>query len=135
MRHRRVERHRPVGTSFIGSFDDGPDQSLIVLCGDIDAAAVERLELHIDGLLGAGTRFLTIDAAAVDGYAPQLVPLLGYTQRRLGARVGIVAVRGLPPDLPSVAVIAPKPVPASVGPTSASAVASPAEHAPSVLLP
>ncbi len=91
----RGERPEPLPLSFIGSFAQGPGQALIVLRGDLDAEVVERLRLHIDGLLETGTRFLTIDAAAVVSYDPCLLSLLGQTQGRLGTRAGIVVVHGL----------------------------------------
>ncbi|MDQ4115438.1 MAG: STAS domain-containing protein [Actinomycetota bacterium] len=88
-------------TSFIGSFpdDEGPGHGLVVVRGDIDAAVVDRLEEHIDGLLAAATRFLMIDAVAVDSYDAELLELLGRTQRRLTPRRGMLQVRGLHPNL------------------------------------
>ena len=89
------------GTSFVGSFpdDDGPGRGLIVLRGDVDAATVERLRVHIDGMLAVASRFLVIDASAVDSYDEGLLDLLGHTQHRLSPRRGLLEVRGLHPSL------------------------------------
>lgn len=88
----------PAPASFIGSFCDEPDQALIVLCGDIDAATVHRLGLHIDACLAVSTiRFITINAGAVDRYDAALLDLLGRTQHRLGRVRGLLRVRGLHP--------------------------------------
>lgn len=84
-------------TGFIGSFLDGPEQGLIVLRGDLDAAVVDRLGCHIDDFLAGPTRFLMIEARGVDSYHPELLDLLGHTQHRLGARCGMLQVRGLRP--------------------------------------
>lgn len=89
------------GTSFVGSFpdDDGPGRGLIVLRGDVDAATVGRLRVHVDGMLAVASRFLVIDASAVDSYDEGLLDLLGHTQRRLSRQRGLLAVRGLHPSL------------------------------------
>ena len=96
-----VGGNRADATSFIGSFpdDDGPGQGLIVVRGDVDAATVDRLRVHIDGLLALASRFLVIDASAVDSYDEGLLDLLGHTQRRLSRRRGMLQVRGLRPGL------------------------------------
>ena len=72
---------------------------MIVLRGDIDAATVERLDDHVADFLDAATRFLVIDAAAVDSYDATLLDLLGRTQNRLGERHGLLEVQGLHPAL------------------------------------
>lgn len=104
------EDRRVAGTSFIGSFLDEPDQAEIVLRGDIDAAVVERLGSHLDDVLARTTRFITIDAAAVDSYDDGLLDLLGRTQHRLGGRRGLLRVRGLRPCLLASAVPVSEPV-------------------------
>lgn len=88
-------------TSFIGSFPDegGPGQGLITLRGDIDAATVDRLRVHIDDLVAAGTRILGIDMSAADSCDAALLDLLGHTQHRLNRRRGLLHVRGLHPSL------------------------------------
>ena len=68
-----------------------------MLRGDIDAATVERLALHIQDVLEARTQFVTVDAAAVNSYDPDLLDLLGRTQHRLGSHRGMLQVRGLHP--------------------------------------
>lgn len=85
--------------TFIGSFADGPDQVLIVLRGDLDRAAVDRLVLHLDGVHAAGTRFVVLDAAAVTHCDPTFLDLLGRTQRQLARQHGLLTVRGLRPHL------------------------------------
>lgn len=76
---------------------------MIVLRGDVDAAAVTRLDAHITGVRAVGARFLTIDAAAaVDSYDRALLDLLGRTQSRLGMSRGLLRVRGLHPSLLAV---------------------------------
>ncbi|MDN5916694.1 MAG: hypothetical protein L0I76_16580 [Pseudonocardia sp.] len=96
MAHRHlVPAPRPSAATFIGSFFDEPDQALIVLRGDVDAATVDRLGVHIDDVLAAAARFLTIDARDVDRYAPALLNLLGRTQHRLGRHHGLLQVQGL----------------------------------------
>ncbi len=94
-----IDRHRQDSASFVGSRADGPGNGVIVLRGDIDAAAVERLGGHVDDFLAAATRFLMIDAAAVDSYDATLLDLLGHTQNRLGMRRGLLRVQGLHPAL------------------------------------
>ncbi len=96
-----IEHDRAGATSFIGSFpdDDGPGQGVIVVRGDVDAATVYRIALHIDGLLAAATRFLLLEASAVDSYDGALLDLLGRTQHRLSRRRGLLQVRGLHPSL------------------------------------
>jgi ABC-type transporter Mla MlaB component len=89
--------------SFIGTFVAGPDntaadQAEVVLRGDLDAAAVDRVGEHIAALLRTPVRFLTIDAAAVDRVDPALLELLSRTQRRLRIRRGMIEVRGLHPS-------------------------------------
>lgn len=85
--------------SFIGSFPEEMDQAVIVLRGEIDAATVLRLAAHVEDLLAVHTRFLTIEAGAVDGYGVGLLELLGQVQHRLGSRRGLLTVRGLHPCL------------------------------------
>ncbi len=82
---------------FIGSILDGPGHGLIVLRGHIEAAAVRRLSEHIDAFLDGLTRYLMVDARAVERYHPDLLDLLGDTQRRLAARRGTLEARGLHP--------------------------------------
>ncbi len=118
-------------TSFIGSFpdDDGPGQGLVVVRGDIDAAVVDRLEEHIDGLLAAATRFLMIDAVAVDSYDAALLELLGRTQRRLTPQRGMLQVRGLHPNLlprPAPESMPDRPDPARPAPAAQDSVDQPA---------
>ena len=84
-------------TCFIGSILDGPGDGLIVLRGDLGAAAVGRLGEHIDAFLAGPTRYLVIDARAVERYHPDLLDLLGHTQRRLEDRRGMLQARGLHP--------------------------------------
>ncbi len=85
MAYEHAVEHRQSGddersgrSSFIGSFpdDDGPGQGVIVLRGAIDAATLSRLRVHIDGLLAIGTRFLVLEAGAVDCYDVGLLELL-----------------------------------------------------------
>jgi STAS domain len=100
--HRRAaESGHAVATSFIGSFpDEGrPGQGLITLRGDIDAATVDRLRVHIDDLVAAGTRILGIDMSAAAGCDVALLDLLGHTQHRLNRRRGLLHVQGLHPSL------------------------------------
>jgi hypothetical protein len=102
MAHRRAaESGHAVATSFIGSFADegGPGQGLITLRGDIDAATVDRLRVHIDDLVAAGTRILGIDMSATDSCDEALLDLLGHTQHRLNRRHGLLHVQGLHPSL------------------------------------
>lgn len=87
----------PGSTSFIGSFLDDPEDGLIVLRGDLGAAAVDRLGCHIDTFLAGPTRFLMLDARAVDSYHGDLLSLLARTQRRLATRRGMLQLRGLDP--------------------------------------
>lgn len=93
-------KYPPAGRSryFIGSFADVSHQGMILLRGTLDAAAVERLREHIDGLLADSARFLIIDAHGVDAYSSDLLDVLASTQRRLGARRGMVQVYGLRPN-------------------------------------
>jgi hypothetical protein len=86
-----------IAASFIGSFRDDSDLAVIVLRGKISADVVERLGVHIGDCLAAGTRSLTIDAAAVESYGTPLLDLLGRTQARCGQRCGILQARGLHP--------------------------------------
>ena len=89
---------------FIGTFVAGPDntatdQAEIVLRGDLDAAAVDRVGEHIiAALLRTPVRFLTIDASTVGRVDPALLELLSRTQRRLRNRRGMIDVRGLRPS-------------------------------------
>lgn len=102
MAHRRAAQSgHAVATSFIGSFPDegGPGQGLITLCGVIDAATVDRLRVHIDDLVVAGTRILGIDMSATDSCDDALLDLLGHTQHRLNRRRGLLHVHGLHPSL------------------------------------
>lgn len=111
----------PEPTSFIGSTADGPGHGVIVLRGDIDAETVERLDEHVADLLAAATRFLVIDASAVDSYDATLLDLLGRTQNRLGERHGLLEVQGLHPALISADGALPdRSGPAHVGPSRAS---------------
>ncbi|WP_177238674.1 STAS domain-containing protein [Pseudonocardia ammonioxydans] len=103
-------------TCFIGSILDTPGEGLIVLRGELDAAAVDRLREHIDAFLAGTTRHLVLDARAVQRFHPALPGLLGGTQRRLAVRRGMLQVRGLAP-----AAIAPDDT-ASDGPASDYAV-------------
>lgn len=89
--------------SFIGTFPEEPDQAVIVLRGEIDAATVVRLGAHVEDLLAVHTRFLTIEAGAVQGYEAGLLDLLGVVQHRLGTRRGLLTVRGLHPCRPAAA--------------------------------
>lgn len=66
-------------TCFIGSILDGPGHGLIVLRGELGTAAVDRLGCHIDAFFDGPTRFLMLDARAVECYHPDLLDLLGYT--------------------------------------------------------
>ncbi|MDQ4115647.1 MAG: hypothetical protein M3235_01655, partial [Actinomycetota bacterium] len=50
-------------------------------------------------LLAIGTRFLVLEAGAVDCYDVGLLDLLGHTQHRLSRRRGLLQVRGLHPSL------------------------------------
>lgn len=93
-------------TCFIGSIVDAPGEGLIVLRGELDAAAVDRLREHIDAFLAGATRYLVLDARAVRHFDPELPGLLGCTQRRLAVRRGMLQVRGLPPTRPAPAAIA-----------------------------
>lgn len=85
--------------SFIGSFPEDADQAVIVLRGPIDPGTVDRLADHVEDLLGIRTRFLAIDATAVDSYDERLLELLGRSQHRLEARRGLLTVHGLHPSL------------------------------------
>lgn len=108
--------------SFVGSFPADAGQAVLVLRGDIDAAVVDRVAEHVEDLLEICTRFLDIDATAVDSYDPALLDLLAHTQHRLGARRGMLQVRGLRPSglaepataAPDVAAPAPAPDPVVV---------------------
>lgn len=100
MLHTHSEQNQDhIGSTFIGTFSDRPDDALIVLSGDIDAEVAARLRTHIDTVLAARTRFLTIDASAVIRCDPGLLDLLGRTQRRLARYHGLLSVRGLHPHL------------------------------------
>lgn len=90
------------GASFIGSFLDDPEDGLIVLRGDLGAATVDRLGCHLDTFLAGPTRFLMLDARAVDSYHGDLLNLLARTQHRLATRRGMLQVRGLDPTLAGV---------------------------------
>lgn len=83
------------GTSFVGSFVEDHESAEIVLRGDVDAAVAARVRVHIDTLRAAGIRFLTIDATAVDRFDETLIDLIGFAQRQLGTRRGMIQVRGL----------------------------------------
>ncbi|MBC3190951.1 STAS domain-containing protein [Pseudonocardia sp. C8] len=88
---------RPGAASFIGSFFDAPDQAVIVLRGDLDAAAVGRVRLHIGDVLAAGIEDITVDGRDVDSYHPSLLDVLGRTQRHLGRTRHLLRIRGLRP--------------------------------------
>ncbi len=96
-----MAHERTAAASFIGSFPDdgGPGHGLIALRGDIDAATVDRLGVHIDELLAAGTRTLMIEMSGAYSCDAALLDLLGHTQHRLGLRRGLLRVRGLHPSL------------------------------------
>ncbi|MBC3192252.1 hypothetical protein H7X46_14395 [Pseudonocardia sp. C8] len=112
---------------FIGSFLDDPGEGVLLLRGDLDAGAVVRVGHHIDDFLAGPTRFLTIEAHEVHDYDAGLLALLGRAQRRLGARRGMLQVRGLRP--------APRPDPARAGAgaaTPAPEAAPPVDDRPTV---
>lgn len=90
---------RVVGTAFVGSFVESADQGVILLRGDVDAAAVGRLRNHIGDFLDGPTRFITIDARAAGHYDSTLLDLMIRTQRRLGRRRGMLRILGLHPAL------------------------------------
>ena len=121
-------------TCFIGSIIDTPGEGLIVLRGELGAAAVDRLREHIDAFLAGTTRHLVLDARAVRGVDPALPDLLADTQRRLAVRRGMLQVRGLPPSCqapartgpdarPGTTVPVPVPVPVPAVPVEVGAEA------------
>lgn len=106
--------HGCTGTNFIGSFVEEPGHAVIVLRGDVDAFAVIRVGVHIQGLHAVGVRFLLIDGTAVDRYDAALLDLLGRVRRRLRGRHGTLRVHGLHPSL--LAEPVPDPVAAGSAP-------------------
>jgi anti-anti-sigma regulatory factor len=104
---------RVSGTAFVGSFAESADQGVILLRGDVDAATVSRLRIHIGDFLDGPTRFITIDARAAGHYDSTLLDLMIRTQRRLGRRKGMLRILGLHPALLVGAVPDPPPDPSA----------------------
>jgi hypothetical protein len=95
----RVGSTRVNGSSFVGSAFALAGEARIVLRGEIDSDALERLSGHLDGFIAARTRFITVDATGVTGADPRIVEILGETQRRLAPRWGLLSIVGLHPHL------------------------------------
>jgi hypothetical protein len=93
-----VRPPRP-GAGSVGTAFEGPGEARITLRGDLDAAALGRLEADLEGCLTFHIRFITVDATAVSGASNQIVELLGDTRRELTSRRGILSVLGLHPHV------------------------------------
>lgn len=78
---------------------EGPGAARITLRGDLDAAALGRLEADLEGCLTFHIRFITIDATALSGAAPQIVEVLGHAEQQLASRRGTLSVLGLHPHV------------------------------------
>lgn len=82
---------------FVGSWFDSPGQARVLMRGDLDGCAHERLSAQLATLLDTGARFITVDATGVTRCDPRIIELLGATHRRLGSRRGLLTLRGLHP--------------------------------------
>jgi anti-anti-sigma regulatory factor len=92
--------HRPpVGAGSVGTVFEGPGAARITLRGDLDAAALGRLEADLEGCLTFHIRFITIDATAVSSAGPQIVEVLGRAEHQLVPRRGTLSVLGLHPHM------------------------------------
>ena len=92
--------HRPrLGAGSVGTVFEGPGASRITLRGDLDAAALGRLEADLEGCLTFHIRFITIDATGLSGAGPQIVEVLGHAEHQLASRRGTLSVLGLHPHV------------------------------------
>jgi anti-anti-sigma regulatory factor len=78
---------------------EGPGAARITLRGDLDAAALVRLEADLEGCLTFHIRLITIDATALSGVGPQIVEVLGRAEHQLASRRGTLSVLGLHPHV------------------------------------
>lgn len=92
-------RHPRPGAGSVGTVFEGPGAARITLRGDLDAAALGRLEADLEGCLTFHIRFITIDATAVSGAGQQIVEVLGHAEHRLASRRGTLSVLGLHPHV------------------------------------
>lgn len=83
----------------MGTVFEGPGAARITLQGDLDAAALGRLEADLEGCLTFHIRFVTIDAIDLTGADPQIVEVLGHAEQQLESRRGALTVLGLHPHV------------------------------------
>jgi anti-anti-sigma regulatory factor len=99
----RTELPETCWPPFVGSWVEKTGQARVVLRGNVDSTARERLREQLATLIDTGARFIAVDAHGVTRCDPGIIDLLGATQQRLHRRRGLLTLRGLHPCvLPAV---------------------------------